>query len=419
MAPPPGTRRSKGLGDLADDHRCSEDDPEVRLREYIKCKVARKPFTPMTSRATEPLQLVHSDICGPLETAMGGGRYMLLFIDDATRHTDEYILKYKSEALGKFKEWKALKEKESGKQVKQFRTDGGGEYTSKKFAEYLKSEGILKETTTPYTPQSNGVVERANRTIMERVRCMLDDAGLSKKYWAFAVSVVAYLKNCTPMRSVVGKTPYEAWHWRKPSWKHLRVFGCLAFVHVPNEKRKKLDYRATLGIFVGYSISTKQYFIYDPLAKTLHRSRDVVFRERKRYTAPNAADEAILNEHFYSDGIMEPTPTKKQSETSQSIEKPPTGDGNSEHQMEEPLYDDSPPDPPKTKKKSRELAGLEMSLGDAWKPPAEGSRRNRAGKLSESAQLAREIEEFEDMIPIYAAAAISDDHEDVIDNPKS
>jgi len=103
----------------------------------IKCKLVRKPFTPTTSRATEPLQLVHSDICGPLETAIGGGRYMLLFIDDATRHTDEYILKYKSEALETLKEWKALREKESGKQVKRFRTDGGGEYTSKKVAEYL------------------------------------------------------------------------------------------------------------------------------------------------------------------------------------------------------------------------------------------------------------------------------------------
>jgi hypothetical protein len=68
---------------------------------------------------------------------------MLLFIDDATRHTDEYILKYKSKALEKFKEWKALRKKESGKQVKEFCTDGGGEYTSKKFAEYLKSEGLL------------------------------------------------------------------------------------------------------------------------------------------------------------------------------------------------------------------------------------------------------------------------------------
>jgi len=178
---------------------------------------------------------------------------MLLFIDHATRHMDESILKYKLEALEKFKEWKALREKESGKQVKRFRTDGGGEYTSKKFAEYLKSEGILKETTTPYTPQSNGVVERANRTIMERVRCMLDDAGLSKKYWAFVVSVAVYLKNRTPTRSVVGRTPYEAWHGsgKKPSLNHLRVFGCLAFIHVPKQKLKKLDYRATPGIFGG------------------------------------------------------------------------------------------------------------------------------------------------------------------------
>jgi len=131
----------------------------------------------------------------------------------------------------------------------------------------------------------------------------------------------------------------------------------------------------------------------------------VVFREGKRYTAPNAADEAILNEHFYRDVIEEP----------KHIEKQPT-----ERQTEEPL-DDSPPEPPKPNKKLQELAGLGTSPGDAWKPPAEGSRRNRAGKdtLAESAQLALEDEEFEDMIPIYAAAVISDDQEDGIDDPKS
>jgi hypothetical protein len=282
--------------------------------------------------------------------------------------------------------------------VKRFRTDRGGEYTSKKFAEYLKSEGILKETTTPNTPQSNGVVERVNRTIMERVRCMLDDAGLSKKYWAFAVSVAVYLKNRTPTQSVDSKTPDEVWHGSKPSLKHLRVFICLAFVDVPKEKRKKQDYRATPGIFVRYSISTKQYFVYDPLAKTLHHSPDMVFREGKRYTAPNAADKAILNKYFYRDVIEDPkpTPTKKESETS-----PPTGDGNSERQTEEPLDDDSPPEPLKPKtKKSRELAGLESSRGEAWKPPAEGSHRNPGRKLAESAQMALEDEEFEDIITI-------------------
>jgi len=149
-------------------------------KSCIKCKLARKPFTPnTTSCVTAPLHLVHLDIYSPLETAIGGGQYMLLFIDDATRHTDVFILKYKSEALKKLNQWKVLRKKESGKQVKRFRTDGGGEYTSKKLAEYLISEGILKETTTPYTPQSNVVIERVNCTIVERIRCMLEDAGHS------------------------------------------------------------------------------------------------------------------------------------------------------------------------------------------------------------------------------------------------
>jgi transposase InsO family protein len=178
----------------------------------IKGTFAWNPVTPMTSHPTEPLQLVYSDICGLLKTAIGEGRLLLLFIDAATRHTDQYILKYKSEALEKFKEWKARWQQESGKRVQGFRIDGGGEYTSKQFAEYLKSEGIIKETPTPYTPQSNGVVERENHTIVYGVQYMLCDAGHSKKYCAFAVPVVVYLKNRTPMGSVVGKTPYEACH---------------------------------------------------------------------------------------------------------------------------------------------------------------------------------------------------------------
>jgi hypothetical protein len=198
----------------------------------IKCKLDRKPFTPMTSRDPEPLQLVHSDICGPLETAIRGGHYMLLFIHDATSNVDEYILMYKLEPLEKFKQWKALREKESGKQVKRFCPYGDIEYTPMNFEECLKSEGIIKEMTTPSSPQFNGVFERANRTKMEFIRCMLDDAGLPTKYWSFAVSVEFYLKNRTPTRLIVRKTPYEACHGagKTPSLKHLCVFGCLAFV---------------------------------------------------------------------------------------------------------------------------------------------------------------------------------------------
>jgi hypothetical protein len=134
----------------------------------------------------------------------------------------------------------------------------------------------------------------------------------------------------------------------------------------------------------------------------------VILREGMRYTAPNAVDEMILNEYCYRDVIEEPKP--------KPTEKQPT-----EGQTEKALYDDSPLDPPKPNtKKSRELAGLETSLGDAWKPPVEGSHRIRAGKdtLAESTQFALKDKEFEDMIPIYAAAVISNVHEDAI-HPKS
>jgi hypothetical protein len=141
----------------------------------------------------------------------------------------------------------------------------------------------------------------------------------------------------------------------------------------------------------------------------LHCSREVVFREEKRFTAPNAADDAILNTHFYRDVIEEAKP--------KPIEKQLT-----ERQTEERL-DNSPQDPPKPKKKLRGLAGLGTSLLDAWKPPADCSRPNRTGRerLAESAQLALEDEESEDMIPIYAAAANSNNHnhDDGIDDPKS
>jgi hypothetical protein len=153
----------------------------------------------------------------------------------------------------------------SGKQVKRFRKDGGGEYTSKKFAEYLQSEGILQEMTTPYTPQSNRVIKLVNRTIMERVQSMLDHAGLSQMYWAFAVSVVVYLKNCTPTRWVVGKTVYKAWHGRKPSLKHLRVFGCLAFVHVPKDEASWItEPLPAYSLGTAYQLSSTSYTIQWP-----------------------------------------------------------------------------------------------------------------------------------------------------------
>jgi hypothetical protein len=115
---------------------------------------------------------------------------------------------------------------------------------------------------------------------------MLADSGLSNKYWAFAAYTAVYLKNRSPTSSLAGKTPHEAMMGHKPSLTHLRGWGCLAFVHGPYERRQKLDLKAQPVIFVCYSASDKLYSTYDPIGKRLIRSRDVIFREDRKYLPP-------------------------------------------------------------------------------------------------------------------------------------
>ena len=156
------------------------------------------------------------------------------------------------------------------------------------------------------------------------------------------------------------------------------MFRCLAFVRSPKEKREKPDYRPTPSILIAYRISTKQCIVCDPLAKTLHHSTDVASREGTRFTTLNAADQVIFNRHFYRDGIVEPTHTRKQSETSQPIENQRTVVGNPRSHTEEPLGNKLPLKP---MMKLRDSAGLETSPGDAGKPPGASSRQNRAGRI--------------------------------------
>ena len=210
------------------------------------------------TRAAEPLDLVHSDVCGKMNArSLGGAEYFLTFIDDRTHYTWVYVLKRKDEVFGCFLRWKALVEKSSGRKLKAIRTDNGGEYTSTMFEDYLKSEGIRHECTIPKTPEQNGVAERMNRTLVEAVRSMLTGARLSHEFWVEALATAVYLRNRSPTRAVKGMTPYEAWTTEKPTVAHLRVFGSVAYAHIPKDERGKLDPKAKKCIFVGYGEETK------------------------------------------------------------------------------------------------------------------------------------------------------------------
>ncbi|KAF1318429.1 Integrase catalytic core protein, partial [Globisporangium splendens] len=232
-------------------------------------------------RAKNVLDVVHSDVCGPMQTStFSDKRYFVTFIDDKSRFCAVFLLRSKSEVLDKFVQFVKFAETQTGKRVKVLRSDNGGEYASSKFAAFCRDRGIVQQFTPPYTPQLNGVAERMNRTLVESARCMLEHAGLSKQYWGEAVATAAFLRNRCPTRAIGhDKSPHEVWTQKKPLLKNLKVFGCHAYVHVPSEKRSKLDARSVLCRFLGYSDHEKAYRFEELSSGRIVVSRDAQFME--------------------------------------------------------------------------------------------------------------------------------------------
>ena len=235
------------------------------------------------------------------DKSLGGAQYFLTFTDDKSKYSWVYILKSKDEVFDRFLEWKALVERTTRKKLKTLRIDNGGENTSTKFENYLKADGIRHELTVPKTPQQNGVAERLNRTLVEMARSMLLDAKLPKRFWAEAVSTAVYLKNRTSSKPLQDMTPYEAWHGRKPSVRHLRVFDA----HIPRDERTKFDSKARKCIFLGYGQVTKGYRHYDLIRQKIIYSRDIQFNESLKGTENNRVEAKNGNSYQLLDDFAE------------------------------------------------------------------------------------------------------------------
>lgn len=251
-------------------------------------KQCRLPFNHVGSRSNEILETIHTDICGPMEVpSIGGSRYFLLYVDDYSRMIFVYFLKYKSEALARFKEFKAKVENQTNKRIKTLRSDNGLEFCNKEFNLYLQKEGVNHQKSNPYTPEQNGLSERCNRTVVEKARCLLFDADLGKEFWAEATNTAVYLHNRIVASGLNGKTPYEMWTGTKPEVSHLRIFGSKAMVHIPKEKRQKWDRKSIEHILVGYPENVKGYRVYNPITRNITTSRDVIVRECEKNTEVN------------------------------------------------------------------------------------------------------------------------------------
>jgi transposase InsO family protein len=170
-----------------------------------------------------------------------GTYYYVNFIDDFSKKTWIYFMKTKNEVFSHFREFKAQVENMTGRKIKVLRTDNKGEYTSNEFIDFFKEAGIKREKTMPYNPQQNGVAERKNWSIISAVKAMIHDQSLPMFLWAEACNTTVYLQNRSPQRILEDKTPEEAIASKRPEKGHLGIFGCPVYIHIPVEKRTKLQ----------------------------------------------------------------------------------------------------------------------------------------------------------------------------------
>ena len=163
------------------------------------------------------LEYVHTNVWGPIKTtSIGDNHYFVSFINDYSRRCWVYTMKHKGEVLELFVEWKKNLEKSTGRKIKILRSNNGGE--SDPFLKLCRDEGIDMHFTVRETPQQNGVAERMNRTLLEKVRCMLSNTGISKSFWAEALAYAFHLINRLPSSAIGIKLL-----WRFGQKKLLRI----------------------------------------------------------------------------------------------------------------------------------------------------------------------------------------------------
>ncbi|KAH9703868.1 hypothetical protein KPL70_011252 [Citrus sinensis] len=184
-------------------------------------------------------------IAAKKQSSAGIGTISIRMFDGIERD----LKQHKSEAFERFKEWTAFMETRTEKRLKRLRADNGLEFCSSDFENFCTSKGIARHRIVRHTPQQNGLVERMNRTLIEKVKCMLFNANLSKYFWVEAVNIDAYLINRSPSSALDFKTPQEVWSGKPPNLSNLRVFGCPTYAHI---SQGKLEPRAVKRYFIGY-----------------------------------------------------------------------------------------------------------------------------------------------------------------------
>ena len=237
-----------------------------------KSSEAKHPRKDPKYRATEQLELIHTDIARPFKPkAIGGGnkQYNLIVIDDFSRKSWTIPLHRKSDVAKKLKEKILIEENQSGKRVKKMRSDNWGEHIDEEINTWLRGHDIKHHSIPARSTESNGVAERMNKTLQNRARSMLSGAGLGGDFWVEEIATASYIRNRGPVAGL-NKTLDKLWSRKVPIVKYLRAYGSKAYASPKYFKRKgKMGETKWKGIIVGYPPQSVGYRVWDPVSRVI------------------------------------------------------------------------------------------------------------------------------------------------------
>ncbi|KAE9034063.1 hypothetical protein PR001_g9886 [Phytophthora rubi] len=332
------------------------------------------------SKTTKLLQLVHTDIVGPMKPKSKGGEpYVLTFVDDYSKYVVAYFITKKSEVPVTFKTFINLYENQWGERIKCLRSDNATEFVNKAMDRLCASNGIVPQKTVPYSSQQNGVAERINRTIMDKARIMLYYKGISTMWWAEVVSTSVYLINRITTSTHPRMTLYGLAVKDKLRLDHLRVVGSVGYAHIDKAKRTKLEPKSFKCMLLGYAENSKSYRVYDLESNKVKVTRSMKRDERDvdgiYDSAPTESTTAIHSAEDFDEVVqLEQEKQSAADEPMGSVEE----DHGEDTEMPEAEQDDST---------GRELATYRWTPGAAFSdnivfyPEPERVRRARESVL--------------------------------------
>jgi hypothetical protein len=198
------------------------------------------------------------------------------------------LLALKDEAYGALIVIVSKLECQSGAKCRMIRYDNGTEFVNWLVKTFCEKNGIIHQTTVPYSPEQNSIAKRALATLFDMVRCMLHAAKLEARYWGEAYMYVVHIRRMSPTAAIEGKTPYEGWTNRKPNVAHLRIFGSIGYATIPKKLRGgklgETSVKCQLLLLGWWTDETKGYRLENVETKKIFWSRDVKFIKDEKPT---------------------------------------------------------------------------------------------------------------------------------------